>query len=230
MTLQETEIGGRNCRIHADEKPEILLIQPMGRHELPTIGHEAALIGESSPVPFVLAAFEVRDWDLELTPWPDPAISRKPGVGEGARKTLEYVSSVLLPSLRRRFGSLPCVLGGYSLGALFALWVSCETSCFEAVAASSPSVWIRDWNEYAAARPTRSSAVYLSLGDQEEKVRNPHIARVGDNLRDSHERLARQLGADRTILEWNEGNHFKDNDIRTARGFLWCLRKVAVRP
>ena len=25
------------------------------------------------------------------------------------------------------------------------------------------------------------------------------------------------------ILEWNEGNHFKDPDIRTAKGFAWLL-------
>jgi hypothetical protein len=28
-----------------------------------------------------------------------------------------------------------------------------------------------------------------------------------------------EAGSDKGILEWNEGNHFKDPDIRTAKGF-----------
>jgi len=25
------------------------------------------------------------------------------------------------------------------------------------------------------------------------------------------------------ILEWNEGNHFKDPDVRTAKAFSWLI-------
>ena len=28
-----------------------------------------------------------------------------------------------------------------------------------------------------------------------------------------------------TILEFNEGNHFKDADIRTAKAFVWLLNQ-----
>jgi hypothetical protein len=24
-------------------------------------------------------------------------------------------------------------------------------------------------------------------------------------------------------MEWNEGNHFQDNGIRTAKGFVWLI-------
>ena len=27
-----------------------------------------------------------------------------------------------------------------------------------------------------------------------------------------------------TALEWNEGNHFKDADIRTAKAFAWAMK------
>ena len=27
----------------------------------------------------------------------------------------------------------------------------------------------------------------------------------------------------RSTLEWNEGNHFRDSDMRMARGFAWLL-------
>ena len=26
-------------------------------------------------------------------------------------------------------------------------------------------------------------------------------------------------------LEWNEGNHFTELELRTAKGFAWCIRK-----
>ena len=28
------------------------------------------------------------------------------------------------------------------------------------------------------------------------------------------------------VLEWNEGNHFRDPERRCARGFAWCLRTL----
>ena len=27
------------------------------------------------------------------------------------------------------------------------------------------------------------------------------------------------------VLEWNEGNHFKEPDLRTAKGFAWLLNR-----
>ena len=58
--------------------------------------------------------------------------------------------------LRERFGALPCIIGGYSLGGLFALWAARNTDAFTAVAAASPSLWINGWGEYAAAHPILS--------------------------------------------------------------------------
>ena len=28
------------------------------------------------------------------------------------------------------------------------------------------------------------------------------------------------------ILEWNEGNHFKNPDLRTARAFAWTIEET----
>ena len=28
------------------------------------------------------------------------------------------------------------------------------------------------------------------------------------------------------ILEWNQGNHFKDADLRTAKAFSWVLNRI----
>ena len=66
-----------------------------------------------------------------------------------------------------------------------------------------------------------TDSVYLSLGDKEEKTRNPVMAAVGDRIRETCEVL-RGKGIN-TVLEWNQGNHFKDADIRTAKAFAWVI-------
>jgi hypothetical protein len=37
--------------------------------------------------------------------------------------------------------------------------------------------------------------------------------------------LLKEAGTE-CILEWNEGNHFKDPAERTAKGLLWCLKNL----
>ena len=47
------------------------------------------------------------------------------------------------------------------------------------------------------------------------------MAIVGDRIREAADVLK---GQDvNTILEWNQGNHFKDAGIRTAKAFAWLL-------
>lgn len=221
--MEEQVIGGRLCRLFGTDQPACLLVQPSARHETATLESEAAGITALSPSPFVLAAFDVEDWIVDLMPWPDGNISREAEAGRHGQETLQYVLLSLLPALRKRFGDLPAVIGGYSLGGLFSLWAAAQTNSFRAVAAASPSVWIRDWQTFSEQHPTLAEAVYLSLGDREEHVRNQAIARVGDCLRAQHALLQRQLGPERSTLVWESGNHFSDNDGRLARAFAWCL-------
>lgn len=231
MTSESATIGGRNCRIVSLPAPEALLIQPTDTHEEPQVGREAELIAKGAGRPFVLAAFEITDWERELTPWPDKAISASPAVGTHACATLGYIGRQLLPGLRERFGgSLPAVIGGYSLAGLFALWAATESSLFSGVAAASPSVWIRGWNDYAESHPTKARQVFLSLGRREEKTRNKAIAQVGDNLRRYHAQLEAQTGAGNTALAWNDGGHFSDSARRTADAFAWNIRKLTQQP
>lgn len=211
------------CRLFGSEEPKCILIQPSARHENATLESEAAAIADWSPIPFVLATIELEDWTIDLMPWPDRNISREEEVGKRAQDTLSYVLLSLVPRLQERYGSLPMILGGYSLGGLFSLWASMQTDCFRAVAAASPSVWIKDWIPFAEKHAPMADRVYLSLGDREEHVRNQAIARVGDNLRAQYALLQRQLGPDACTLVWEEGNHFADNEGRLARAFTWCI-------
>ena len=226
MNHKTSIINGRECFLSDAINPKYILIQTLGNHERGIFDRTTELIAESCGVPFVLAAFQVFDWNMDLTPWHDDAIDRKAEVGTKTGETLGYVTESLLPALEADYGKLPVILGGYSLGGLFALWSSMQTDRFSAVAAASPSLWIKDWLDYAKDRPVKAGKVYLSLGDQEEHVKNRSIARVGDSVRGEYELLQAQLGRENCTLVWNPGGHFQDGDKRLASAFSWCIKAL----
>ena len=222
--MTECSIAGRKCRLFGSEAPECLLVQPSARHENASLEAEVAQLTGLTDKSFLLVTIELEDWTIDLMPWPDGNISRDPEAGKHGQETLEFILNDLLTELELRYGNLSVILGGYSLGGLFALWASCQSDRFKAVAAASPSVWIHGWLPFAKKHVPMADTVYLSLGDREEHVKNQAIARVGDNLRAHYELLQKQLGPDRCTLVWEEGNHFTDNAGRMARAFAWCLR------
>ena len=150
----------------------------------------------------------------------------KRGAYGEAEETLAYIEDVLLPWMRRAYGDMPCVLGGYSLGGLFALWTAYRAENFDGICAVSPSLWVRGWDAYAEGRVACADAVYLSLGDKEERVRNVRMAAVGDCVRRQASRLTRQLAEGKTVFEWNRGGHFDDEPGRMARGLAWTAERV----
>lgn len=224
--MEELTIGGRKCRLFGVQDPGCILVQPSARHENATLEAEAQQIAALSKVPFVLATIELEDWMVDLMPWPDGNVSRDPEAGKRGQDTLGYLLTALIPALRQRFGALPIILGGYSLGGLFAIWASMQTDSFKAVAAASPSVWIHNWMPFARKHVPMADSIYLSLGDQEEHVKNQAIARVGDHLRSQYELLQERLGPEHCTLVWEEGGHFADNEGRLARAFAWCIERL----
>ena len=69
----------------------------------------------------------------------------------------------------------------------------------------------------------KAKHVYLSLGDKEEKTKNPVMRTVADCICTQYD-LLRDSGTN-SILEWNPGNHFRDADLRMAKAFAWCIRQ-----
>ena len=200
--------------LFGNESAQNLLIQPVDSHDLEFIENEVRRIRELTDTDFYLAAVKVKDWNRDLSPWPAPAVFGKEGFGDGAAAFLEGILPLCLEDKA-------CFIGGYSLAGLFSLWAASRTDRFRGVAAASPSVWFPGFTEYIRENRIRSRAVYLSLGDREEKTRNPVMAAVGSRIRETEEILK-----DRGILctlEWNPGNHFRDADLRTARAFAWIL-------
>ena len=75
---QIVEIGGRECLLYNEgEEPKVLLIQTLGAQERDSIDSEVDMISEASGTSFVMAAFAIDDWEVELTPWHDPAVSKR---------------------------------------------------------------------------------------------------------------------------------------------------------
>ena len=78
--------------------------------------------------------------------------------------------------------------------------------------------------EFAQQHPIQAQCIYLSLGDREERTRNATMAAVGDNIRTLHHELVAR--GKNCTLEWNNGGHFKDADLRTARAFRWAMEDM----
>jgi hypothetical protein len=193
----------------------VVLIQMVDEHSIPHLEREVAAIRAHTTEPFRLIAAKVEHWNTDLSPWEAPPVFGGEAFGAGAERTLREV--LTLTGDR----SKTYILGGYSLAGLFALWTAYQTDAFTAVAAASPSVWFPGFLDYMKANAIHASSVYLSLGDREEKARNPVMASVGERIREVHG-LLKEQGVN-TILEWNQGNHFKDADIRTAKAFAWVM-------
>jgi len=227
MMQNETIISdNRSYTVRTDDAPQYLLIQPADKRELGHIDAEVGHIKQLTDKPFLFAAFEVTDWNSELSPWEAPPVFGNDAFGSGAGETAAYIEQKLLPDIIRRYTlkeDIPVVLGGYSLAGLFALWAGYTSERFAAVAGVSPSVWFPGWQDFISGRSPKAKRIYLSLGRKEEKVRNQVMAAVGDNIRRQYE-ILRSRGFDVT-LEWNDGNHFTEPDLRTAKGFARCIEQ-----
>ena len=194
-----------------------VLLQPVDEYDLKAIENETALIQEDTAEDFRLLAFKVDDWNKDLSPWNAPAVFGKADFGEGAADTLGEIMKFCKDRTRTYY------IGGYSLAGLFALWAGYQTDLFQGIAAASPSMWFPGFIDYMKEHKLNSRHVYLSLGDREEKARNPVMATVGDRIREAYSLITEQ-NID-CILEWNEGNHFKDADLRTAKAFSWVMKR-----
>ncbi|MBE6046749.1 MAG: esterase [Clostridiales bacterium] len=194
---------------------DIVLIQPVDDHDLEGIENEFAAITNKYDKQFRLIAVKIGDWNNDLSPWEAPAVFGKENFGSGASETLDKVLELCGDRSKTYY------IGGYSLAGLFALWAAYQTDVFDGVAAASPSMWFPGFAEYMKKNEISADTVYLSLGDREEKVRNSIMATVGDRIREAHV-LLNERGVN-SILEWNEGNHFKDADLRMAKAFAWVI-------
>lgn len=224
---------------YGNPNADILLLQMVDDHDMELIGKEAEYIkGLTGGADFCLKAVRVNSWNDDLSPWPAPAVFGKEDFGQGAADTLDFLLREVIPEANEIWSGgcdqdvessetavnreRKIYLGGYSLAGLFSLWAGYQTDIFIGIAAASPSVWFSNFTEYMRENAICTNAVYLSLGDREERTKNPVMAQVGNKIREAYAHL-QETGTE-CVLEWNKGNHFKDSDLRTAKAFAWLLK------
>lgn len=222
MKKTEIQIENRECYLYSTKNPEFVLIQPVDEHDIAVLDNEVSQI-KNSGMEFILSAFRIHDWNSELTAWNAPQAFGDNCFGDKAGETLQYITENLIPELNRMFHETEkYILGGYSLAGLFSLWSAYQTDIFSGISAVSPSVWIKGWIPFAESHEIRAEAVYLSLGNHEHKTRNAMMKTVRGNIIRQSELLKNQ----KSVLEWNEGNHFQNPDLRTAKGFVWIMEQL----
>lgn len=227
---QQIEILDKSCTVYQrGDVPQMLLLQLVDEHDREELDTEMEWIVSHSTVDFRFIAVHVDRWFDELAPWPAPPVFGKTPFGNGATKTLDCLRQIAGEEQQRMAASvetpIKVIIGGYSLAGLFALWAGYQSDQpFDAVVAASPSVWYRDWLDYAAVHQPQSDAFYLSLGDREERSRTPILTTIATAIRRQQQLLEQAHIVN--VLEWNPGNHFQDNGQRTAKGFVWAMKNL----
>lgn len=220
-------IDNKSCIGYITDTAIYLLIQPVDEHDIEVLDNEVEEILNNTDKHFSLIAFKIEDWNNELSPWEAPPAFGKKSFGSGAKDTLEFIESRLIPPVKEKYDysdDVKVILGGYSLAGLFSLWSAYKSKTFSGIAAASPSVWFNGWDEFMNNNTPLSNTIYLSLGDTEEKTKNKVMSAVGDNIR-KQEQLLKNDNIN-TILEWNKGGHFSNSDIRVAKAFVWCIENL----
>ena len=220
-------IDNKSCIGYITDAAKYLLIQPVDEHDIEVLDNEVAEIQKYTDKQFSLIAFKIEDWNSELSPWKAPPAFGKKSFGSGAKDTLEFIESRLIPTVKEKYNlgdNIKFILGGYSLAGLFSLWGAYKIDRYSGIAAASPSVWFNGWEEFMNNNTPLSNTIYLSLGDTEEKTKNKVMCAVGDNIRKQEELL--RINNINTILEWNKGGHFSNSDLRVAKAFVWCIENV----
>lgn len=219
--------NGKNILRYCGNYPKYILVQFIDENDETGLEEEVSSIIADTDKDFAFIGIRTQNWNNELSPWKAEPVFGKEGFEGEAVGNLNFLRDNFL-KIREIFGlnkEVPLILGGYSLAGLFAIWAGYETAGFTGIAAVSPSVWFDGWTEYIAGKKINADIVYLSLGDKEAKTKNKRMAEVENSIKMQYNEYSKQESL-KCILEWNEGNHFKEVPIRMAKGFSWILNNI----
>ena len=188
-------------------------------------GREARALFGALPGPRpTLVCIDGVDWDRDLSPWPAEKVFRGGADFSGGAETfLQVLLQNILPAAEENLSPAWRGIFGYSLAGLFSLWAMTKTDAFQRCASVSGSLWFDGFTDYLSTHPLlgRPARVYLSLGDREDKAKNPRMQRV----RTATE-AAKQILEARGIpcaFELNPGGHFQDPAKRQKKAILALL-------
>lgn len=204
---------------YGDLNSNNVVVQILDLNDLKLIDSEIKYIKKYTNKDFMLICILIDDWFNMLTAWSVRKKFYGKTFGSNALITLNYIlEDVIKPlfDVNRKF-----IIAGYSLAGLFSLWSITKTDIFCASVCASPSVWYPLFLDYFKNSKIKTSNIYLSLGDLEDKVKDKDIKKVKENIISIYNYL--KDNNYNTCLEFNDGNHFKDTDIRVALGISWAL-------
>ena len=218
------QAGGKEISLYLSDKRDCPLIV-LNTFE----GGGAQVLAEARKMgggDFSLLSVGGLDWNRDMSPWEcAPVMAQDEGYAGGADAYLSLLLEEILPEGLKRLPESPSWTGiaGYSLAGLFALYALYRTDTFARAASMSGSLWFPGFGDFVRSHDMKRAPekLYLSLGDKEAKTRNPYLKTVQENT-EAAVQLYRDRGLDVT-WELNPGNHFRDAELRSAKGILGIL-------
>lgn len=184
------------------------------------------ILKEITDKDFSLVVIGNLNWDGDMTPYAIPPIfpNDTPCSGE-ADEYLRILTEKIIPASEEHIRGKPewRAITGYSLAGLFAIYSLYKTDIFSRAASMSGSLLYPDFKEYIFNHELKRMPdyIYFSLGNKESKTRNPYLKTVQENTEQIECYYAQKNIP--TVFELNEGNHFKDCALRSAKGIKWIL-------
>ena len=87
------------ARFFGDQNADTVLIQPIDIRGLDSIPRELELVTNDTGKDILIAAVAVDNWNHDLSPWKAAAVFGDEDFGDGAAKTLEYITTEVLPQI-----------------------------------------------------------------------------------------------------------------------------------
>ena len=205
----------------------------MAKHWIVLIGFPAELEEISArlelPPSFVLLPIAVgeKDWNDRLSPYPCEKVFPK---GASFLGQAEAFLSEIQTRLRHELAlaeekPASIIIAGYSLAGLFALYAAFESNLFDAAVSCSGSLWFPGFVErYPLGNKNPNlTYVYLSLGEDEAKTKNPILATIQTKTAAFQTALEKQgIVSD---LTFHPGGHFADPNGRMVEALTKIITK-----
>lgn len=225
---QTVEIAGLTVSIHYSGNTLVSYDPIVYLHSLKGNGSEVWGQCQSlNCLPFTLTSIPTPNWNDSLTPWKCEGLFAEDKPFEGnARQHLLQLETIVAQT-EQNLETTPhhrCI-AGYSLAGLFATWAPFNTTLFDALASASGSLWYPDFSEYVSTKSfaKKPLCAYFSLGSKEAKTPSRLLRSVSQRTK-SVVSSFQEKGV-KALFESNPGNHFKEPDLRMAKGICWMLRQ-----
>lgn len=164
----------------------------------------------------------------DYTPWPLQASENMPmDFGGKAAEHLSFFATHVIPFCESEYGFASSaekrVIGDYSLGGLFSLYVAVSTDLFGTVLSCSSSLWYPDFLDYLKEHPFKAAypKLYMSVGEQEGTTATNLTATQTVNTLALKEFYEPKFEPNDFKFILEEGNHGKNISGRAWRAIEW---------